>query len=158
MNAKLSDFGFARQGPQDGRTHVSTATVVGTKGYATSEYVQTGRLTTKIDVWNDDVGKLKVKVESKCKSFSDLIECLNAMKVEKNGLSAKLETLQKEDYSKDDLIQELETRLNSLQAVHVGVRLLVDDVDKVNNELTLKMAELNEKAKGSAKLFQKEEK
>ncbi|GJZ40412.1 probable serine/threonine-protein kinase PBL19 [Tanacetum coccineum] len=52
MNAKLSDFGFARQGPQDGRTHISTATVVGTKGYAAPEYVQTGRLTAKIDVWS----------------------------------------------------------------------------------------------------------
>lgn len=50
-NAKLSDFGFAREGPQDGRTHVSTS-VVGTKGYAAPEYVQTGRLTSKIDVWS----------------------------------------------------------------------------------------------------------
>lgn len=50
-NAKLSDFGFARDGPQDGKTHVSTM-VVGTKGYAAPEYVQTGRLTTKIDVWS----------------------------------------------------------------------------------------------------------
>ncbi|KAI3706663.1 hypothetical protein L6452_24558 [Arctium lappa] len=50
-NAKLSDFGFARDGPQDGRTHVSTA-VVGTKGYAAPEYVQTGRMTSKIDVWS----------------------------------------------------------------------------------------------------------
>ncbi|KAI3522939.1 hypothetical protein L1887_00991 [Cichorium endivia] len=49
--AKLSDFGFARDGPQDGRTHVSTM-VVGTKGYAAPEYVQTGRLTSKIDVWS----------------------------------------------------------------------------------------------------------
>ncbi|PWA98312.1 KIP1-like protein [Artemisia annua] len=112
----------------------------------------------KEDIWNDDVGKLKVKIESKCKSFSDLIDRLNALKIERKGLSEQLETLQKEDYSKDDLIQELETRLNSLQDVHVGVRSLVDDVDKVNNELTLKMAELNEKVKGSEKLFQKEEK
>nr|GEU90255.1 KIP1-like protein [Tanacetum cinerariifolium] len=112
----------------------------------------------KEDIWNDDVGKLQVQFESKCKSFSDLIERLNALKVEKNGLSSQLETLAKEDYLKDDLIQELETRLNSLQAVHVGVRSLVDDVDKVNNELTLKMAELNEKVKDSGKLFQKEEK
>lgn len=51
MNAKLSDFGFARDGPQDGRTHVSTM-VVGTKGYAAPEYVQTGRLTSKVDVWS----------------------------------------------------------------------------------------------------------
>nr|GMC98825.1 probable receptor-like protein kinase At5g47070 isoform X2 [Ipomoea batatas] len=50
-NAKLSDFGLARLGPQEGLTHVSTA-VVGTMGYASPEYVQTGRLTSKNDVWS----------------------------------------------------------------------------------------------------------
>ncbi|KAJ9554915.1 hypothetical protein OSB04_009529 [Centaurea solstitialis] len=50
-NAKLSDFGFAREGPQDGRTHVSTV-AVGTKGYAAPEYVQTGRMSFQIDVWS----------------------------------------------------------------------------------------------------------
>ncbi|KAM3341176.1 serine/threonine-protein kinase PCRK1 isoform X1 [Capsicum galapagoense] len=50
-NAKLSDFGLARLGPPDGLTHVSTA-VVGTMGYAAPEYVQTGRLTSKSDVWS----------------------------------------------------------------------------------------------------------
>ncbi|XP_057438301.1 serine/threonine-protein kinase PCRK1-like isoform X2 [Lotus japonicus] len=50
-NAKLSDFGLARLGPTDGLTHVSTA-VVGTMGYASPEYVQTGRLTSKNDVWS----------------------------------------------------------------------------------------------------------
>ncbi|KDP29140.1 hypothetical protein JCGZ_16529 [Jatropha curcas] len=50
-NAKLSDFGLARLGPAEGSTHVSTA-VVGTMGYAAPEYVQTGRLTFKSDVWS----------------------------------------------------------------------------------------------------------
>ncbi|XP_044482544.1 serine/threonine-protein kinase PCRK1-like [Mangifera indica] len=50
-NAKLSDFGLARQGPPEGVGHVSTS-VVGTVGYAAPEYVQTGRLTTKSDVWS----------------------------------------------------------------------------------------------------------
>ncbi|GMJ02990.1 PATTERN-TRIGGERED IMMUNITY (PTI) COMPROMISED RECEPTOR-LIKE CYTOPLASMIC KINASE 1, PBS1-Like 39 [Hibiscus trionum] len=49
--AKLSDFGLARLGPSEGLTHVSTA-VVGTMGYAAPEYVQTGRVTCKIDVWS----------------------------------------------------------------------------------------------------------
>ncbi|KAL8261766.1 hypothetical protein R6Q59_025815 [Mikania micrantha] len=48
---KLSDFGLARQGPAAGLTHVSTV-VVGTIGYAAPEYVQTGRLTSKSDVWS----------------------------------------------------------------------------------------------------------
>ncbi|EOY34020.1 hypothetical protein QUC31_018635 [Theobroma cacao] len=51
FNAKLSDFGLARQGPAEGLGHVST-TVVGTIGYAAPEYVQTGRLTAKSDVWS----------------------------------------------------------------------------------------------------------
>ncbi|MBA0696918.1 hypothetical protein Goari_003436 [Gossypium aridum] len=61
-NAKLSDFGLARLGPSDGLSHVSTAVevsncpvfeqVVGTIGYAAPEYIQTGRLTAKSDVWS----------------------------------------------------------------------------------------------------------
>ncbi|XP_021828545.1 probable serine/threonine-protein kinase PBL19 isoform X1 [Prunus avium] len=51
FNAKLSDFGLARQGPPEGTSHVSTS-VVGTIGYAAPEYVQTGRLTAKSDVWS----------------------------------------------------------------------------------------------------------
>ncbi|KAF3789376.1 putative receptor-like protein kinase, partial [Nymphaea thermarum] len=50
-NAKLSDFGLARQGPGEGLSHVSTA-VVGTIGYAAPEYLQTGRLTAKSDIWS----------------------------------------------------------------------------------------------------------
>ncbi|KAJ6828305.1 putative serine/threonine-protein kinase PBL19 [Iris pallida] len=50
-NAKLSDFGLARQGPDEGLTHVSTA-VVGTIGYAAPEYMQTGHLTAKSDIWS----------------------------------------------------------------------------------------------------------
>lgn len=50
-SAKLSDFGLARLGPSDGLSHVSTA-VVGTVGYAAPEYIQTGRLTSKSDVWS----------------------------------------------------------------------------------------------------------
>lgn len=48
---KLSDFGLAREGPVDGRSHVSTA-VVGTHGYAAPEYIETGHLTTKSDIWS----------------------------------------------------------------------------------------------------------
>lgn len=51
FNAKLSDFGLARLGPPEGLGHVSTS-VVGTVGYAAPEYVQTGRLTAKSDVWS----------------------------------------------------------------------------------------------------------
>ncbi|XP_040992256.1 probable serine/threonine-protein kinase PBL19 [Juglans microcarpa x Juglans regia] len=48
---KLSDFGLAREGPMAGQSHVSTA-VVGTYGYAAPDYIETGHLTTKSDVWS----------------------------------------------------------------------------------------------------------
>ncbi|GFS37864.1 protein kinase superfamily protein [Actinidia rufa] len=51
FSAKLSDFGLARQGPAAGLSHISTS-VVGTVGYAAPEYVQTGKLTAKSDVWS----------------------------------------------------------------------------------------------------------
>ena len=42
-NAKLSDFGLAKDGPDGDDTHVSTR-VMGTEGYAAPEYVMTGKL------------------------------------------------------------------------------------------------------------------
>ncbi|CAM8988873.1 unnamed protein product [Rhodiola kirilowii] len=48
---KLSDFGLAREGPSGGNTHVSTG-VVGTRGYAAPEYVETGHLTAMSDVYS----------------------------------------------------------------------------------------------------------
>ncbi|XP_076917791.1 serine/threonine-protein kinase PCRK1-like [Bidens hawaiensis] len=50
-NVKLSDFGFARLGPSEGHTHVTTR-VVGTHGYGDPEYARTGHLRTDCDVWS----------------------------------------------------------------------------------------------------------
>lgn len=41
FNAKLSDFGLAKDGPTGQDTHVS-ATVKGTYGYAAPEYLKNG--------------------------------------------------------------------------------------------------------------------
>ncbi|CAL4912883.1 unnamed protein product [Urochloa decumbens] len=41
FKAKLSDFGLAKDGPEDDETHVSTR-VMGTQGYAAPEYIMTG--------------------------------------------------------------------------------------------------------------------
>ncbi|KAK4367529.1 hypothetical protein RND71_011321 [Anisodus tanguticus] len=58
-NAKLSDFGLARDGPEGDKTHVSTR-VVGTYGYAAPEYVMTGHLTMKSDVYGFGVVFLEI--------------------------------------------------------------------------------------------------
>lgn len=51
MNAKLSDFGMVREGPTGDDTHVSTMPV-GTHGYAAPEYIKTGHLKQKSDIYS----------------------------------------------------------------------------------------------------------
>ncbi|KAG8065788.1 hypothetical protein GUJ93_ZPchr0004g38341 [Zizania palustris] len=57
-NAKLSDFGLAKNGPTGGDSHVTTR-VMGTYGYA-PEYVATGHLYVKSDVYGFGVVLLEM--------------------------------------------------------------------------------------------------
>ncbi|GJN30456.1 hypothetical protein PR202_gb18764 [Eleusine coracana subsp. coracana] len=57
--AKLSDFGLAKDGPEEDETHVSTR-VMGTQGYAAPEYIMTGHLTAKSDVYGFGVVLLEL--------------------------------------------------------------------------------------------------
>ncbi|KAH6773369.1 Protein kinase superfamily protein [Perilla frutescens var. frutescens] len=58
-NAKLSDFGLAKDGPEGDNTHVSTR-IMGTHGYAAPEYIMTGHLTTMNDVYGFGVVLLEL--------------------------------------------------------------------------------------------------
>ncbi|EAY95176.1 hypothetical protein OsI_16994 [Oryza sativa Indica Group] len=58
-NAKLSDFGLAKNGPTAGESHVTTR-VMGTYGYAAPEYVATGHLYVKSDVYGFGVVLLEM--------------------------------------------------------------------------------------------------
>ncbi|CAH2060209.1 unnamed protein product, partial [Thlaspi arvense] len=58
-NAKLSDFGLAKDGPTGDKSHVSTR-IMGTYGYAAPEYLATGHLTTKSDVYSYGVVLLEM--------------------------------------------------------------------------------------------------
>ncbi|KAL5559558.1 hypothetical protein UlMin_035769 [Ulmus minor] len=56
---KLSDFGLAKDGPEGEDTHVTTR-IIGTQGYAAPEYIMTGHLTTKSDVYGYGVVLLEL--------------------------------------------------------------------------------------------------
>nr|UVC55195.1 M-Locus protein kinase [Magnolia decidua] len=58
-NAKLSDFGLAKDGPTGDKSHVSTR-VMGTYGYAAPEYLATGHLTAMSDVYSFGVVLLEM--------------------------------------------------------------------------------------------------
>lgn len=58
-NAKLSDFGLAKNGPEGDKSHVSTR-VMGTYGYAAPEYILTGHLTASTDVYSFGVVLLEL--------------------------------------------------------------------------------------------------
>lgn len=64
FNAKLSDFGLAKDGPMGDQTHVSTR-VMGTYGYAAPEYVMTGHLTARSDVYGFGVVLLELLIGRK---------------------------------------------------------------------------------------------
>ncbi|KAK1366275.1 putative serine/threonine-protein kinase PBL17 [Heracleum sosnowskyi] len=63
-NAKLSDFGLAKDGPMGDQTHVSTR-VMGTYGYAAPEYVMTGHLTARSDIYGFGVVLLEMLIGRK---------------------------------------------------------------------------------------------
>ncbi|KAJ9175630.1 hypothetical protein P3X46_014169 [Hevea brasiliensis] len=58
-NAKLSDLGLAKDGPIGYSSHVSTR-FLGTEGYAAPEYIRTGHLTAKCDVYGFGVVLLEM--------------------------------------------------------------------------------------------------
>ncbi|KAD4586439.1 hypothetical protein R6Q59_035226 [Mikania micrantha] len=58
-NAKISDFGLAKLGPSGGVSHVTTR-VMGTYGYAAPEYIATGHLYVKSDVYGFGVVLLEL--------------------------------------------------------------------------------------------------
>ncbi|XP_047043818.1 probable LRR receptor-like serine/threonine-protein kinase At1g05700 [Lolium rigidum] len=60
LEAKIADFGLLKAFDSSGDTHVSTARVVGTRGYLAPEYLATYQLTSKSDVFSFGVVLLEI--------------------------------------------------------------------------------------------------
>ncbi|XVF59983.1 hypothetical protein PTKIN_Ptkin08bG0006100 [Pterospermum kingtungense] len=59
FNPKLSDFGLAKFGPSGDKSHVSTR-IMGTHGYCAPEYLTSGKLTMKSDIFSFGVVLLEL--------------------------------------------------------------------------------------------------
>ncbi|XP_076913468.1 putative serine/threonine-protein kinase PBL10 [Bidens hawaiensis] len=64
-NAKLYKFGPAKDAPQDGKSHVSTE-VICSDGYTAPEYIATGHLTTRSDMYSFGVVLLETMTGRHC--------------------------------------------------------------------------------------------
>ncbi|XP_052170165.1 probable serine/threonine-protein kinase PBL19 isoform X2 [Diospyros lotus] len=101
---KLSDFGLAREGPTAGHTHVSTA-AVGTFGYAAPDYIQTGHLTTKSDVWSFGVVLYEILTgrrsleRNRPKSEQKLLDWVKQFPVDSKKFSMIMDPRLKNQYS-----------------------------------------------------------
>ncbi|MFS8013276.1 hypothetical protein Hanom_Chr14g01330901 [Helianthus anomalus] len=103
---------------------------------------QITELSRNFDQSMSDIGRLKMEVSEKCRSVNDLNKHLDSLKLKKDEVTAKVDTLRAEKRSQDNLVGELETCLNSIQVEHVGVLSSFDNVQKVIDELKLKVMEL----------------
>ncbi|GKE26813.1 probable serine/threonine-protein kinase NAK isoform X2, partial [Tanacetum coccineum] len=83
-NAKIADFGLARHGPINGDTHLSTQ-VMGTYGYAAPEYIATGYLNGKNDIYSfgvvllETLTGLRVFDKTRPKNEQNLVEWMRPM-------------------------------------------------------------------------------
>ncbi|XP_054809522.1 probable serine/threonine-protein kinase PIX13 [Prosopis cineraria] len=100
FKAKISDFGLAKLGPTGEQSHVTTR-IMGTYGYAAPEYVATGHLYVKSDVYGFGVVLLEMltgqkALDSKRPSGQhNLVEwvkpCLSSKKKLKTIMDARIE-------------------------------------------------------------------
>ncbi|KAG5566912.1 hypothetical protein RHGRI_002460 [Rhododendron griersonianum] len=135
-NAKLSDFGLAKDGPTGDKSHVSTR-VMGTYGYAAPEYLATGHLTAKNDVYSFGVVLLEMLSGRRAVDMNrpsgqhSLVEWAKPYLGNKREIFCVLDTRLKGRYSLD----------TAYKAANLAVRCLSKDpkfrpnMDKVVEEL-----------------------
>ncbi|XP_022869532.1 probable serine/threonine-protein kinase PBL9 [Olea europaea var. sylvestris] len=118
-NAKLSDFGLARDGPTGDKSHVSTR-VLGTYGYAAPEYLSTGHLTVRSDVYSFGVVLLEILSGKKAidknrpSGEHNLVEWAKPYLVNKRRMLRILDSRLEGQYSTDQALKAATVALQCL--------------------------------------------
>lgn len=93
FNAKLSDFGLARDGPTDGMTHVSTR-VVGSNTIIAPEYAMTGHLSEKSEAYSLGAVLLELLSGRRAVDTNQPMEAQNLIEWAKKHVGDKRKMLQ----------------------------------------------------------------
>ncbi|KAK4799932.1 hypothetical protein SAY86_025297 [Trapa natans] len=118
-DAKLSDFGLARDGPSGDKSHVSTR-IMGTFGYAAPEYMATGHLTEKSDVYSFGVVLLEMLCGRKAMDKNRPSGEHNLVEWARSHLTSKRKIL----HIFDSRLQGQYTPRGALRAVRLAFRCL----------------------------------
>ncbi|KAJ6919150.1 hypothetical protein NC651_013186 [Populus alba x Populus x berolinensis] len=121
-NAKISDFGLAKLGPSGGDSHVTTR-VMGTYGYAAPEYIATGHLYVKSDVYGFGVVLLEMLSGQRALDWKrptgqrNLVEWLKPLLSHKKKLKTTIMDSRIEgQYSSKAMVQAAQLTLKCLKA------------------------------------------
>ncbi|KAI3797223.1 hypothetical protein L1987_32478 [Smallanthus sonchifolius] len=121
FNAKLSDFGLAKLGPTNGESHVSTG-VVGTYGYAAPEYIATGHLYVRSDVYGfgvvllEMITGLRVLDTNRPSSEHNLVDWARPSLADKRKLRKIIDPRLENDYPSKGAAKAAELILNCLES------------------------------------------
>ncbi|KAJ0040726.1 hypothetical protein Pint_28703 [Pistacia integerrima] len=120
-NAKISDFGLAKLGPAGGESHVTTR-VMGTYGYAAPEYIATGHLYVKSDVYGFGVVLLEMLTGLRALDTKrptgeqNLVEWMKPMLSQKKKLKTIMDARIEGQYSTKAAQQAAQLALKCLEA------------------------------------------
>ncbi|KAJ6684611.1 hypothetical protein OIU79_014856 [Salix purpurea] len=148
-NAKLSDFGLAKLGPLNGNSHVTTR-IVGTYGYAAPEYLATGHLYVKSDVYGFGVVLLELLTGLKALDPNRPSRQHNLVEFAKPSLSDK----RKLKKIMDPRIAEQYTLEAAMEAAELILRCLESDLKnrpsmEEVSETLIKIKDMKEKPRKS---------